>query len=48
MELPEEIIDYILELADIRCRICSKRFNQDFFCRENRNMYCSVECYNFI
>ncbi len=48
MSIPEDIISHILEFLDLKCRVCKKKFNTSFIMKENKNLYCSDECYNFI
>lgn len=45
--IPEELIRYILDLTKIRCHICYKKIDINFYKKLNKLYFCSLECYNF-
>lgn len=47
-ELPHDLIVYINNCTNIKCHICKKKFNINFFKKLSKNYYCSKICYEFI
>ena len=45
--LPNDILDKIYEIVNIKCHNCFIRFSFDrtFYCKVGKNYFCSEECY---
>ena len=46
--LPNEIIFHILDLSNINCHCCNKKFDFSFSIFQSNFYFCSKDCYNFI
>ena len=46
--LPNEIIELIFILSNIKCHCCNKNYDFNFYKKLNKNYYCSYDCFNFI
>lgn len=46
--LPNEIIEYILDNTNIKCKTCQLKFNLNFYKKLSKFYFCSKICYEFI
>ena len=48
IELPEEIVDLIIQFTKIECWTCKVKYNLNFYKKLDKNYYCCIECFNHI
>ncbi len=48
IELPEEIVDLIIQFTKIECWTCKVKYNLNFYKKLDKKYYCCIECFNHI
>ena len=48
IDLPDEIIEKIFYYSNIKCHVCNRNLNNNFYKLLHKNYYCSNNCYLFI
>lgn len=48
IELPDEIIDFILQKSNIKCHQCNLKLNKNFWKKQGNFYFCSKNCYEKI
>jgi hypothetical protein len=45
IELPDEIINIILEFTNIKCHVCQCKYHINFYKKQSYFYFCSNMCY---